>query len=460
MCAEFRLADRYQEYLLPPSVNDWLPADHLARFIVEVTDNLDINEIKNAYRGSGKQAYDPRMLLTLLFYGYATSVFSSRKLEQATYDSVAFRYVTANEHPDHDTISMFRKRFLPQLHALFVQILQIAHTAGLFKIGTISLDGTKIKANASKHSAYSYGHACKIEGELKKEVDELFRIAEESDNESAPEGMNVPEELARREARLEAIAEAKKEIERRAEERHSMEQAEYEKKMEKRHEKEKATGKKARGKEPQAPQPGPREKDQVNLTDEESRIMPQSGGGFEQCYNAQAAVDVDSLLITETNISQNTNDKQELEPMLDKLEELPPELGKVGEVLADAGYYSEENVDKCESHKIDPYISPCREPHYQNLRGRFEDESPVGPEVNNGSVDPVERMKSRLHSVAGRAKYAKRKSTVEPVFGIIKAVMGFRKFLLRGLKSVQGEWNLVCLAWNLKRLHSLTINKN
>lgn len=454
MSSIFRFVDRRQKYLFPESVDDWLPSDHLARFIVEVTDNLDIKEIQSAYCGGGKQAYDPRMLLALLFYGYSTGVFSSRKLEVATHDSVAFRYVTANEHPDHDTISTFRKRFLPQLHALFVQILQIANEAGFLKLGTISLDGTKIKANASKHAALSYEYACKIEEELKKEVDELFRMAEESESEAVPEGMNIPEELERREKRLAVIAEAKKEIERRAEERHRAERSEYDKKMAERSKKEEQTGKKAKGKEPAVPERGALKKDQVNLTDPESRIMPESGGGFEQSYNAQACVEGESLLIAGLNVSQNANDKKELEPMLEELEVLPEGMGKVEKILADAGYYSGENIERCEKRGMEAYISPRREAHYESLRGRHEEAAPVESE------DCVEKMLGRLRSLAGRAIYAKRKCTIEPVFGIIKAVMGFRQFLLRGIEAVRGEWTLVCLAYNLKRLHTLKSGRN
>lgn len=474
MTAVFRFADRRQIYLLPESVDNWLPENHLARFIVEVTDILDISALQNAYKGSGKQAYDPRMLLSLLFYGYATGVFSSRKLELATYDSVAFRFISVNEHPDHDTIAKFRSRFLSELQPLFVQVLQIAHEAGFLKLGTVSLDGTKIHANASKHSALSYDYACKIEEQLEKEVEELFRMAEASDSEPIPEGMSLPEEMTRRKERIKVIAEAKKEIERRAEERYKEERAEYEQKMAAREEREKETGKKPGGKAPKEPEPGPRARDQVNLTDAESRIMPESGGGFEQSYNAQASVTAETLIIASTDISQNPNDKQELTPMVEKLEGLPDELGRVEKIIADAGYYSEANVNKCEESGIEAYISPRREEHNRTLRDRIEEarrkeqdnkgakkEDTVEARVNEGaaSQNAAQKMRERLNTVSGREIYAKRKCTVEPVFGIIKAVLGFRQFLLRGLEKVRGEWSLVCLAWNLKRLHMLKGNK-
>jgi transposase len=450
MSRNFRQFDRETLYLFPPSMDDWLPEEHLARFVVEIVGQLDLRIIKNAYSGNGSKAYHPEMLLALLFYGYATGIFSSRKLERATYDSVAFRYITANDHPDHDTIATFRKRFLPELAALFTQILLIAQQMGILKLGKVSLDGTKIKANASKHRALSWKHACKIEVQLKAEVEELLRQAEEADQDDIPDGMDIPEELARRKERLAAIAKAKEEIKRRAAERHKKEQAEYEKKLAERQAKEEESGKKARGKQPKPPKPGPRDKDQVNLTDEESRIMPVSGGGFEQCYNAQASVDVESMLIVSQHLSQSPNDKQEMTPALEALAALPKSLGTLEALLADAGYFSETNVDSCHKENISPLISVNRTKHNQTLTDRFSEPPPLTEDA-----DPVTKMKHQLQTQVGRALYAKRKSTVEPVFGIIKEVLGFRQFLLRGVKSVQGEWSLVCLAWNLKRLHVL-----
>ena len=452
MSDTFRQVDRDTLFLFPPSMDDWLPDGHLARFVVEIVGQLDLMAIKSSYAGRGSKAHHPEMLLALLFYGYATGVFSSRKLEQATYDSVAFRYIAANDHPDHDTIATFRKRFLPQLTPLFVQILLIAQQMGCLKLGKVSLDGTKIKANASKHRALSWKHACKLEKQLKAEVEDLLRQAEEADRSEKPDGLDIPAELARREERLSAIAEAKAEIEDRAAQRHAEEQAEYEKKLAERKAKEQETGKKARGKQPKPPVLGPRDKDQVNLTDEESRIMPISGGGFDQCYNAQASVDIETMLIVGQHLSQNPNDKQELKPALDSLTTLPEVLGTIDGLLADAGYFSEANVDSCLEEEILPFISVNRDAHNQSLEERFSE-----PETLPEGVDSVTQMKHRLKTQAGRAIYAKRKCTVEPVFGIIKAVMGFRQFLLRGVESVRGEWNLVCMAWNLKRLHSLAV---
>jgi transposase len=450
MSDTFRQVDRDTLFLLPPSMDDWLPEGHLARFIVDIVAQLDLTMIKTAYAGRGSKAHHPEMLLALLFYGYATGVFSSRKLEKATYDSVAFRYIAANDHPDHDTIATFRKRFLPQLTSIFVEILLIAQQLGCLKLGKVSLDGTKIKANASKHRALSWKHACKLEAQLKAEVEDLLRQAEETDHSEIPDGLDIPAELARREERLNAIANAKAEIERRAAQRHAEEQAEYETKQTKRKAKEQETGKKSRGKQPKPPEPGPRDSDQVNLTDEESRIMPISGGGFDQCYNAQASVDTETMLIVGQHLSQNPNDKQELTPALDSLTALPKSLGTVDSLLADAGYFSKANVESCLKDEILPFISAHRDGHNQSLKERFTEPDPL-----HEGADSVMQMKHRLKTQAGRAIYAKRKCTVEPVFGIIKSVMGFRQFLLRGVESVGGEWNLVCIAWNLKRLHVL-----
>ena len=447
---KFLEVDRETLYLLPPSVQDWLPEGHLARFVVEIVEQLDLRSLKASYAGRGSQPYNPTMLLALLFYGYSTGVFSSRKLERSTYDSVAFRFIAANRHPDHDTIATFRKRFLKELSGLFVQILMIARQMNMLKLGSVSLDGSKVKANASKHKALSYEHACKLETQLKSEVADLLKKAESADKADIPDGMNVPEELQRREQRLSGIAAAKTEIERRAAERHAREQAAYEEKGAARAKKTEETGKKPKGKQPKPPTAGPSAKDQVNLTDEESRIMPISGGGFEQTYNAQAAVDTESKLIVTAHITQQSNDKLELEPTLKNLNALPKQLGTVTELLADSGYFSETNVNACIGEEITPYIAVDRQSHNRSLWERFKEPPPLPDDA-----DSVTTMKHRLKTKAGKAVYALRKVTSEPVFGIIKAVMGFRGFMLRGKESVSGEWNLTCMAYNIKRMHSL-----
>jgi len=302
--SNFRLIDRDTGFLMPPSVDEWLPQRHLARFVVEVVEGLDLRAMTGSYRGSGEAPYHPQLLLGLIIYGYATGVFSSRKLERATYDSVALRFIAANEHPDHDTIAAFRRRFLPQIEALFVQVLEVAHEMGVLKLGTVALDGTKVHANASRHSALSYEHAGKIETQLQAEVADLMARAEAADRADVPDGMSIPEELARREQRLAAIARAKATMQARAKERHARERAEYDARMAERAAKTAATGKKPGGRKPAPPVEGPLPTDQVNLTDEDSRIMPMAGGGFEQCYNAQAAVAADSLLVVAGSVQR------------------------------------------------------------------------------------------------------------------------------------------------------------
>jgi transposase len=446
----FRPVDRDTGFLLPPSVDEWLPERHLARFVVEVVGGLNLRAMIGSYRGGGEAAYHPHLLLGILVYGYATGVFSSRKLERATYDSVAFRFIAANQHPDHDTIAAFRRRFLPQIEALFVQVLLLAREMGVLQLGTVALDGTKIHANASRHSALSYQHAGQIEAQLRAEVAELLAKAEAADGADLPDGLSIPEELAHREQRLAEIARARAAIEARARERHAREQAEYDAKIAARAAKAAATGQKPRGRPPVPPVEGPGSADQVNLTDGESRIMPMPGGGFEQCYNAQACVAAGSLLVVAQNVVQAANDKQQIEPMLDKLAALPPELGQVETLLADTGYFSVANVQACVAADIDPLLAMGRQPHHPPLAERFAPDPPP-PE----QPTPLEAMAHRLRTQEGKKLYALRKHTPEPVFGIIKAALGFRQFLLRGLDKVRGEWNLVTMAYNLKRLFAL-----
>jgi len=446
----FRPIDRDTGFLMPPSLDEWLPDRHLARFVVEVIAGLDLRAMTGSYRGSGEAPYHPSLLLGILVYGYATGVFSSRKLERATYDSVAFRFIAANDHPDHDTIATFRRRFLKEIEALFVQVLLLAREMGLLKMGTLALDGTKIHANASRHSALSYEHAGKIEAQLRAEVAELMARAETADRADVPDGMSIPDELARRGERLAKLAQARATIEARAKERYTREQAEHRAKMAARDAKTAATGKKPGGKPPSPPVEGPGPTDQVNLTDEESRIMPVAGGGFEQAYNAQAIVAADSLLVVAIDVVQAPNDKQQLQPMLGKLGALPEELGKAETLLADTGYFSEANVRACVAAGIDPLIAMGRQAHHPPLAERF---APAPPPPDNPT--PVETMAHRLKTPEGKKLYALRKQTPEPVFGIIKSALGFRQFLLRGLDNVRGEWNLVTMAYNMKRIFTL-----
>jgi transposase len=449
--SNFRAIDRETGFLMPPSLDDWLPELHLARFVVEVLDGLDLSAMVKSYRGSGSASYHPALLLGILVYGYATGVFASRKLERATYDSVAFRFITANEHPDHDTIATFRRRFLEEISDLFVRVLELAREMGLLKLGTVALDGTKIHANASRHRALSYEHAGKIEEQLKSEVADLMARAEAADQGAVADGMSIPDELARREARLAKLAEARAKIEARAKERFEREAAEHAAKLAAREAKAEATDKKPGGKPPAPPVEGPQAKDQINLTDEDSRIMPVAGGGFDQCYNAQAVVAVESLMVIAVEVVQAPNDKQQVAPMLGKIDALPETLGRPETLLADNGYFSEANVEFCKAAEIEPLIALGRQPHHQSLRERFA-AAPPAPE----SPTAVEAMAYRMQTPQGKKLYALRKQTPEPVFGIIKSVMGFRQFLLRGLDKVRGEWSLVAMAWNIKRMLALS----
>lgn len=348
--SHFICVDRNTAYLLPPSVDEWLDEDHLARFIVEVIEQLELSALTRQYAGRGSKAHHPATLLAILVYGYATGIFSSRKLERATYDSIAFRFIAGNTHPDHDTLASFRRRFLDEIAQLFVQVLQL---------GTVCLDGTKMKANASRHRALSYGHINKLQTQLELEVAELMALAEQADSADIPDGMSLPKEIGRRQQRLAAMAEAKAKIAERAQQRYAREKAEFDAKMNRRAVKEKATGKKPGGRPPKPPEAGIRDKDQINLTDEESRILP-CASGFEQAYNAQAAVDALTMLVVATGVSQAANDKEQIEPMLQTLQEQQAQLGAVDTLIADTGYCSEQNITACEQAGIEPLIAVAR----------------------------------------------------------------------------------------------------
>ena len=452
MAVEFINIDRETPFLLPASVQDYISERHLARFITEIVSQLNLREVVVQYSGRGSKPWPPEMMVALLFYGYATGVFSSRKLEQASHDSLAFRYICANTHPDHDSIATFRRRFAKQLEACFVQILLIADTMGALKLGAVSLDGTKVKANASRNKALSWEHANKIEAQIKQEVAELMRMSEEADNTPVPDDIDIPAELARREDRLATIAKAKQELQLRAEQRHAHEKADYEETMARRKRRTEETGKKPGGKSPKPPgdKAVPKPKDQVNLTDEESRIMP-SKGGFEQAYNAQVAVDIESYMVVEHHITQAPNDKREVAPALEKLTTLPDRIGQPDAILADSGFYSEKNVELCNNKGVTPYFAQARQKHNPPLFERFD---PV-PEPPDEAASALAEMQHRMRTRDGKELYARRKCTVETVIGIIKHVLGFREFSMRGLNLAESEWSMVCSAWNLKRMHTL-----
>jgi len=338
------------------------------------------------------------------------------------------------------------------LDKIFLKILLIAQEMGFVKLGTVSLDGTKMKANASKHKALSYEYACKLEDQLKEELKQLWEQSEaEEGTGTKKSGLDIPEEIRRREDRLSGIERAKAEIVRREKERYEKEKAEYEAKMKAREGKEKETGKKARGKEPEKPKEEVSGKAQVNLTDEDSRIMAKGKGTFEQSYNAQAGVDAGSYMIVTEHVTQACNDQAELKPTLLELQGLPEELGKVEKVLCDAGYYSEGNLKAVEEAGMEPYIPAGREKHNEELKSRMEG---PGAEPEEGA-GVKERTAYRMKTESGRKEYGKRKGISEPVFGIIKAIMGYRSFLTRGIENVQKEWTMVCIGYNVKRLFRL-----
>ena len=322
----FRSIDRESDLATPILIQACLPEGHLARYIVEIGESLDLSAIEQSDAGRGHEAYPPSLLLALLIYAYATGIFSSRKIERATDDSIAFRSMAGNPHPDHDPLATFRKQFKKEFEEIFVPVLRVARENGMSRFGRVSRDGTQIHANARRHSALSYAHAEQLEAKLKAEVAELLQWADEAT--ALPEGMNLPEELQRREDRLAAIAEAKREIEARARQRDEGEHAEYAAKMAARQAQEAATGKKPRGQEPTPPSPLPHPTDPVNLTDGESRIMPVAGGGFEPCYHAQAVVDVDSMLILVPSVTQDVNDQQPIEPAVEPLGALPQAVAR------------------------------------------------------------------------------------------------------------------------------------
>jgi len=449
MARRFKKVDYEKALDQTVTIRECLPPDHLARFIVAIIALLDLSVIYACYAAVGGEAYAPEILLGLLFYGYATGVFSSRKIERATYESIPFRFIAGGLHPDHDTIASFRKTFLSQITGLFAQVLVVAREMGLLNLGNISLDGSKIHADASKSKAVSYKRLLELETQLRREVEELLALGEQADQVELPEGLVVEDEIAFRTERLVNLAEAKAVLEARARERHEAEQAEYEAKMRSREEKARQTGRKPGGRVPQPPTPGPRDKDQYNFTDPESRIMKNSNNnGFDQHYNVQVAVEQDSFLIVSNTLSNHPNDYAEMEPTLDAV---PPELGTPEAAAMDNGYFSEGNIMACEERDIEPYIATGREPHHRSWKDYFAELPAPPPE----DASPTVKMAYRLRTEIGKAIYRLRKCTAEPVIGIIKEVLGFRQFSLRGLAAAAGEWCLVCLAFNLKRLHVL-----
>lgn len=444
MARQFKTVDYEASLQQTVTIADILPPDHLARFIVSVIAMLDLSAIYAQYAPRGGEPYAPEILLGLLLYGYVSGVFSSRKIERATYESIPFRYIAGGFHPDHDTIANFRKTFLTQIANLFVQVLLVAKEAGVLQLGRISLDGSKMHADASKSKAVSYKRLLEMERLLEREVEEMLALSEEADEEQLPTGMDIQEEIVFRRKRLANLAQAKSVLEMRAEEQYQIEKAEYEARLREREEK-----RKPRGRKPKPPKKGPQDKDQYNFTDPDSRIMKNSTDkGFDQHYNVQVVVDQDSFLIAAHSLSNHPTDRNEAIPTLDAI---APEVGIPEAGALDAGYFSESNVAEMEQRGIDPYIATGRDSHYKSWRMRFAELPDPPPE----DAPPLVKMAYKLRTEIGQEIYKLRKSTVEPVIGIIKEIMGFRQFSLRGLAAAAGEWCLVCLAFNLKRLHVL-----
>jgi transposase len=458
MAVRFVTVDHDTPLLLPPNLRDWVPAGHLAHFILDAVEELDLRHVRVNHRGTGSAQYPPRTLLALLLYCYATGIFGSRRIEQATHDSVPVRMICGDTHPDHDTICTFRRENQALLQETFVRVLELAQALKFLQVGqiTVAVDGTKVLANASKHAAVSYEHAGKTMQQLDGEVKELLAKAEQADSTPLAEGLTIPQEIQRRQERKAKLAAARAEIEARAQARAAAELAEYQAKLAARTA-QKEPGEKPRGPAPTAPSESPKPSDQYNFTDPESRIMKAgTGPHFEQCYNAQAAVEVDSRLIVGQRVSQAPNDKQELVP---SVAAIGAPVASVAAVLADSGFFSEAAVQQVEQTAasqptgVTVYAAVEKKDHHRRVSDLEPQPEPAVPPPD---ARVIEVMKHRLKTAAGKAKYKLRQQTVEPVFGIIKSGLGFRQFLLRGVKKVGLEWQWVCLAYNLKRLHVMS----
>jgi transposase len=436
-----------QQYLLPPSVQDWLPENDLVYFILDTVNELDICAITQKYEQEerGYPPYNPRMMVALLIYAYCRGIFSSRKIMAACEERLTLRVIVGEDMPDFRTISDFRKLHLKELKRLFVQVLRLCQEAGLVKLGHIALDGTKIKANASRHKAMSYGRILKEEKRLAEEIKQLLEKAQAIDRQEDDKygtdrrGDELPEELARRESRLKRIHEAKKALE--AEAKAAAQQIERQRKQEDLANDDKPK----RGRKCKAVSEVPADNKQYNFTDPESSIMKANNRGWDQCGNAQAAVDSKDQIIVACDVTSESNDKQQFEPMLEQTWENIGDDKKIKAASADSGYYSESNVKFAEDKKIDAYIATERIKHNDSAtkapRGRLPEDLTVR-----------ERMARKLRTKKGRETYSKRKSIVEPVFGQIKRARGFIQFSLRGIEKMRGEWAIVCLTHNLLKL--------
>lgn len=455
MATRFVTIDRDTPLLLPPDLRQWVPADHLVHYILDAVESLPLTTLRVNERGTGSEQFPPRMLLGLEIYCYATGTFSSRAIERATYTDVAVRFLTGDTHPDHDTICEFRRQNKPVLAESFVQVLAMARECKLLQFGqlTLAADGTKVLANASKHSAVSYQRAGEQIELLHQEVAQLLAKAEQADRTPLQDGLTIPAEIARRRDRIEKLQAARAVIEERARQRAAQEQPVYEAKQAERATR-RTRGAQVRGREPQPPSATPAPKDQYNFTDPDSRIMKAGNGEhFEQAYNAQAAVDTASRLIVAARVTDAPNDKEQLAPTVQAVP--APVRAQVTAVLADNGFYSAAAVAVVEANGGPTvYAAVEKTGHHRSVSDLEQRAEPPPPAAEAG---PAEQMRYRLRTKAGRALYRLRQQTVEPVFGIIKEAIGFRRFTLRGMAGVDLEWTLVCLAYNLRRLHRLTV---
>ncbi|EDY22468.1 transposase IS4 family protein [Chthoniobacter flavus Ellin428] len=457
MAARFVNIDHDTPLLLPPDLRDWVRENHLVHFVMDAIGLLDLGEARVNHRGTGDEQYPPAMMLGLLIYCYATGTFSSRKIEGLTHENVAVRYLCADTHPDHDSICEFRRGNRALLESSFHQVLECAARAKVLQVGdiTVALDGTKILASASKHSAVSHGHAVAQMQLLEEQIAQLLAKAESADSAPLQDGLSIPEEVSRRQDRLAKLKEAVAVIEERAQARRQEELAAYRAKVQEREAKAKRSGKKPRGRDPKPPPEGPDAQDQYNFTDPESRVMKAgSGQHFEQSYNAQTAVEVDSRLIIAQHVTNAPNDKQQLVPTVAAIS---PVVTTIASVLVDSGFYSAAAVaavEAPEGERSGPkvYAATGRQQHGRTIAQLEKRDDPSPPAA---AAPPVEHMAHRVQTQAGRALYALRKQTIEPVFGIIKEALGFRRFRLRGLAKVNLEWTLVSLSYNLKRLYHL-----
>jgi transposase len=442
--------DRQTPMLLPPDLRDWVPEDDMVHFVLEAIEGMKLPSLHVNRRGSGSAQYPPRMMLALLVYCYSNGIFSSRRIERATYRDVAVRFLAGDTHPDHDTICKFRRENFDAIGEAFLQVLQLARQMGVLKVGTVSVDGTHIRANASKDRNVRYDRAGELDKQLQADIAELMSTAESADQEDANDGQTIPDEIARRERLRARMQEARAALDARAKERAASEQAAYERKLADR---EKREGKR-KGKRPKPPDDTPGGSEQINLTDADSRLMRKNKReGYTQSYNAQAVVDADgSMLVVGGHVTNCASDANELLPALATVDE---SVGTVETVLADTGYVNVDAIDALAVDGIEAYIAVSRSESHTRRRYDYRPES-AHTKPEKVIKDPrLIAMREKLETDQGREAYKKRKQTVEPVFGIIKACLGFRQFSLRGQRKVQGEWCLVTLAYNVSRLWRL-----